>query len=164
MKSPGPLWRAGTWDGAGRGISGLPAVPGSVGGRDLAALGPSLPRPSPGRGKDGPQGKRGKPTGGDQRSPDPLFRPWLVPWVTLALGRGTATAFSPAPPRLQGRGWRGGPGIRGRGGRSETAGMGAGEAGAGSARPAQLRPEAAGNSAQRWVSLSPLGWGCRAPG
>lgn len=149
------------------GISGLPAVRGSVGGKDLAALGPSLPRPDPGRGKAGPRGKRGRPVGGDQRSSDPLFGPWLV---TLVLGQG-AVPKSPVP--LGSREEAGGenPALRGRGARPETAGMGAGEAGTGSARAAQLRPEpaAAGNSAQRWVSLSPLGpaglgWGCRAPG
>lgn len=73
---------------------------------------------------------------------------------TFVLGRGAATAFSPAP-QFQGGGWKGGRG--GHGNDPGTAGLGAEEAGADGARPVQLRPEAAGNSAQRWVPLSRLG-------
>lgn len=51
---------------------------GSVDDRDLAALGPSLPRPRSGRGKAGPWGKRGRPFRGDQRAPG-LLRACLSP-------------------------------------------------------------------------------------
>lgn len=60
------------------GISGLLDVSGSVDDRDLAALGPSLSRPGSGRGKAGPQGKRGRLFGGDQRNPG-LFRACVSP-------------------------------------------------------------------------------------
>lgn len=119
---------------------------GSVDDRDLAALGPSLPRPRSGRGKAGPWGKRGRP-----------FRPaqsLSVPWITFVLGRGAASTFSPVP-RFQGRGWKGGRGDRGA--EPGPAALGAGEAGADGARAVQLRPEAAANSAQSWAPLAPLG-------
>lgn len=131
--------------------------------------GPPCPVPIPGEARPGRGASGEDPSEGISVAPTLCSDPGC-PWVTLVLGQG-AVPKSPVP--LGSREEAGGenPVLRGRGARPETAGMGAGEAGTGSARAAQLRPEpaVAGNSAQRWVSLSPLGpaglgWGCRAPG
>lgn len=111
-------------------ISGLPAVPGSVGGRDLAALGCSLPRPSPGRGRAGPWGSGEDPPEGTSAAPPALFHPWLSPG-SLSFCDREQPQPSRQPPRLHGRVWGGGtttPGLRRRGARPEAAGMGSGGA------------------------------------
>lgn len=87
-------------------------------------------------------GQAGKTLQREPAHPRPV-QSLSVLWVTFILGRGAATAFSPVALGSREEARRGEGVIRGHGANPGTAGLGAGEAGADSARPVQLRPEAA---------------------